>query len=162
MPTISRSVLPLKKAATSSSCAWAQERAAMKTSRASSVFFIAAEPQLESIRQRGGRLLAGHDRNDFEVGEIGPLGDPLLKESDVATFHQLETTAEVSRDPAVHELQTVGHEPALLMEPPVHGFSVLVPELLDHHEQHDKSRALPKLHHAAARSSPGASGSFTG
>src|SRR6516225_9816874 len=144
MPTISRSVLPLKKAATSSSCARAEERAARKTSRESSVFFIAAEPQLESIRQRGGRLLAGHDRNDFEVGEIGPLGDPLLKERDVAAFHQLETAAEVGRDPAVHELQTVGHEPALLMEPPVHGFSVLVPELLDHHEQHDKSCPLPK------------------
>src|SRR6516165_3642005 len=147
MPTISRSVLPLKKAATSSSCARAEERAARKTSRESSVFFIAAEPQLESIRQRGGRLLAGHDRNDFEVGEIAPLREPLLKESDVAAFH---------------EFQTVGHEPTLLVEPPVYGFSVLVPELLDHHEQHDKSRALPKLHHAAARSSPGSSGSFTG
>jgi hypothetical protein len=49
-----------------------------------------------------------------------------------------------------------------LAEPLVYGFTVLVPELLDHHEQHDKSRALPKLHHAAARSSPGSSGSFTG
>src|SRR5262249_37233990 len=162
MPTISRIVLPLKKAATSSSCAGAQEMAARKTSRASSVFFIAAEPQLESIRQRGGRLLAGHDRNDFEVDEIGPLGDPLLKESDVAAFHQLEATTEVSRDPAVHARQTVGHQPPPLAEPLVYGFSVLVPELLDHHEQHDKSRALPKLHHAAARSSPGSSGSFTG
>src|SRR5215475_13061304 len=162
MPTISRSVLPLKKAATSSSCATAEERGARKTSRASSVFLIAAEPQLESIRQRGGRLLAGHDRNDFEVHQIGPFGDPLLKESDVAAFHQLETTAEVGCDPAVHEFQTVGHEPALLMEPPVHRFSVLVAELLDHHEQHDKSRAVPKLHHAAARSSPGVSGNFTG
>jgi len=38
----------------------------------------------------------------------------------------------------------------------------LVTELLDHHEQHDESRPLPKLHHAAARSSPGSSGSFTG
>src|SRR5262245_22362787 len=129
MPTISRSVLPLKKAATSSSCATAEERGARKTSRASSVFFIAAEPQLESIRQRGGRLLAGHDRNDFEVHQIGPLGDPLLKESNVAAFHQLETTTEVSRDPAVHERQTVGHEPALLAEPLVYGFTVLVPKL---------------------------------
>jgi hypothetical protein len=118
--------------------------------------------QLEPIRQRGGRLLAGHDRNDFEVHEIGPLRDPLLKESDVVAFHQLETTTEVSRDPAVHKRQTVGHEPTLLAEPLVYGFTVLVPELLDHHEQHDKSRALPKLHHAAARSSPGSSGSFTG
>src|SRR5262249_62306239 len=129
MPTISRSVLPLKKAATSSSCARAQERAARNTSRASSGFFIAAEPQLESTSQRGGRLLAGHDRNDFELGEIGPLGDPLLKESDVAAFHQLETTTEVSRDPAVYERQAVGHEPTLLAEPPVYGFTVLVPEL---------------------------------
>src|SRR5262245_22383366 len=162
MPTISRSVLPLKKVATSSSWARAEERAARKASRASNVFFIAAEAQLESIRQRGGRFLAGHDRNDFEVHEIGPLGDPLLKESNVAAFHQLETTTQVGCDPTVHEFQTVGHEPTLLAEPPVHGLGVLVPELLDHHEQHDKPRPLPKPHHAAARSSPGASGSFTG
>ena len=83
--------------------------------------------------------------------EIGPLRDPLLKQSDVAAFHQLETTTKVGCDPTVHELQTVGHEPALLMEAPVHGLGVLVAELLDHHEQHDKSRPLPKLHHAAAR-----------
>src|SRR5262245_45407554 len=50
----------------------------------------------------------------------------------------------------------------LLAEPLVYGFTVLVPELLDHHEQHDRSRALPKLYHAAARSLPGSSGSFTG
>jgi hypothetical protein len=48
-----------------------------------------------------------------------------------------------------------------LVEPPVNGFGVLVAEFFDHHEQHDKSRPLD-VHYAAARSSPGSSGSFTG
>src|SRR5262249_50997175 len=135
MPTISRSVLPLKKAATSSSCARAQERAARNTSRASSGFFIAAEPQLELIRQRGGRLLAGPDRPDFERGGTGPPGPPPRRESGAPTLHKLKTTAGAARDPTVHKPQPVGHGPPFLMKPPVHGFSVLVPELLDHHEQ---------------------------
>src|SRR5262245_20665881 len=49
---MSRSVLPLKKAATSSSCAKAQETAARKTSRASSVFFIAAESSPSSLLKK--------------------------------------------------------------------------------------------------------------
>jgi hypothetical protein len=33
-------------------------------------------------------------------------------------------TAKVGCDPTVHEFQTVGHEPTLLAQPPVHGFAV--------------------------------------
>src|SRR5262249_37844268 len=138
-PTMSRSVLPGKKVATSSCCAPAGEAATLhRTSRASSVFFIAAERQLELIGQGGGRFFARHDRNDFEVDEVGPLGDPLLKERDVTAFHQLETTAEVGRNPAVHEFQAIRGESTPLAESLVHRLGVLVPELLDDHEQHNQ------------------------
>jgi hypothetical protein len=36
------------------------------------------------------------------------------------------------------------------MEAPVHGLAILVPESLDHHEQHDKSRPL-HVHFLALR-----------
>src|SRR5262249_32799096 len=125
------------------------------------LFSLPRSSYLQLIRQRSSRLLAGHDRNDFEVGEIGPLRDPALKESDVAAFHQLETAPKLARDQSVHDFWRVGQDPAFLVKPPVNGFGVLVAEFFDHHEQHDKSRPLD-VHYAAARSSPGSSGSFTG
>src|SRR5215471_14898876 len=68
----------------------------------------------------------------------------------------------VGCDPTVHEFQTFGQEPTLLAESPVHGFGVLVPEFLDHHEQHDQVSSVTKatppraLRLARAAASPAA------
>src|SRR5215510_1412388 len=136
MPTMRRSVLPLKNAATSS-CAGVGAPLRNKAARANSSFRIDAI-LLEPARQRRGRVLAGNDRNDLEVDEVGPLSDPLLEQLDLAAFHQLKTAAEVGCDPAVEKFHAVGQEPALLPEPAVDRLGVLVAEPLDHHEQHDQ------------------------
>src|SRR5262245_30003428 len=136
MPTTSRMVLPLKKAATSS---WANAgELARSAATAINTFFIDAFPSLELILQRCRGLLAGNDRHDLEADEIGPFDDPALKQRDVVAFHQLKATAEIGADPAVVEFQALRHETALLVETLVDRLGVLVAEFLDHHEQHGK------------------------
>src|SRR5262245_23781949 len=160
---MSRSVLPRKKVSTSSCCAPAGEAATLhRTSRASSVFFIAAERQLELIGQGGGRFFARHDRNDFEVDEVGPLGDPLLKERDVTAFHQLETTAEVCRNPLFTNSRPSGMSRPLWRNRWYTDLASWFRNCSMTMNSITSSRSLPHLHQAAARSSLGSSGSFTG
>src|SRR3972149_9722656 len=68
-----------------------------------------------------------------------PLDHPLLKLPGVITFHELEATVEVHFDPAPDVLQTIRHHPPMLSEATIHGESILVLELLNHHEEHDVS-----------------------
>jgi len=61
--------------------------------------------------------LARHHRHDLNhSAEASPLENPLLKEPEVVALHELKAAAEVGLDPAV-----------------------VVPEALDHHEEHDST-----------------------
>src|ERR1041385_7448011 len=48
-----------------------------------------AGSRLELRRQSGGGVLAGHDRDDLERGEVAPFRDPALEQRDVLGFHEL-------------------------------------------------------------------------
>jgi hypothetical protein len=86
------------------------------------------------------RFLAGYHGNDFESDEIRPLNDPTLKERDVIAFHQLKDPAQVGLSSTAHKLEAVwGHSPFVL-EPPIDGFTVLIAEIFNDHEQHTPPR----------------------
>jgi hypothetical protein len=68
-----------------------------------------------------------------------PLDHPLLKLACVITFHELEATIEVRLNPALDVFQTVRHHSPMLSEATINSESILVLELLNHHEEHDVS-----------------------
>jgi len=86
--------------------------------------------------QRFGGLGAERDRNDLELHEVAPLGDPALEERRIVAFHHLKTTPEIGSDPTVHELQSVRHHPAALAKTRVNRLRILVSEAFDDNKLH--------------------------
>ena len=71
-----------------------------------------------------------------------PSDHPLLKKSCIIAFHELETTVEIRFNPARDVLQAIRHHSPLVSEAAIHGESIPILELLNHHEEHDVSPRL--------------------
>ena len=80
-------------------------------------------------------LSTGDNRHDLEgCSRTAPLKDPLLKEPEVITLHQLKTATEVRFHPAVNVLQTVRKHSTGIANASLHGNHVVIAKALDHHE----------------------------
>ena len=83
-----------------------------------------------------GGVFRGDDGDDLEVGEVGPVDDPVLQQAGVVALHQLEAAVEIGLDPAADIGEPVGRHAALVAEAGVDGLGVAALEALDDHEQH--------------------------
>src|SRR5919109_443363 len=70
-------------------------------------------------------------RNDLEIDEVAPVSHPLIEEPPLRALHDLEAPSQVSRDPAIHVLQPIRRETALLTKPSVYRPGVAPAEVLD-------------------------------
>src|SRR5689334_10672258 len=107
---------------------------------------------LEQRCQGRGRVLAGDDRDDLELDQVGPLHDPALQQRDVVALHQLKAASHIGLHPAADEGEPIRHLPAAVAQPPIDGLAVLIAKRLNDHEQHgdQSSSATARVHPAEA------------
>jgi hypothetical protein len=53
-------------------------------------------------------------RDDLELGQVAPVGDPLVEERGVVRLHELEAALEALVDPAVHVGEALRQHPSPL------------------------------------------------
>jgi hypothetical protein len=81
-----------------------------------------------------------HDWDDLKIDKVLPPDHPLLEESRVVAFHELEAAIKIRLYPAVDVLQTVWEHATLFRKATVHGASVSVLEPLNYNEKHTNSK----------------------
>lgn len=92
--------------------------------------------QLEPGRHRFQSLRRGQHRDDFEVGDVAPIGDSFIEEAPIVEFHDLKATAQVVGDPASSILDAVWYQPPSIAEPLVDRNGIAASKALDDHVQH--------------------------
>jgi hypothetical protein len=91
---------------------------------------------LKSRSDCRGRVRRRDDRNHLEVGHIVPVRHPLIEKSPILALHDLETAAQVGRDPTAAILDALWHEAATVTEPPIHRKRITAAKCFNHHVQH--------------------------
>src|SRR5260221_765583 len=99
---------------------------------------MSSQPWLNGRRGFGGR----HDRDDFELDEVAPVADPLIEQAAIVAFHDLVAGGQLGGDPAVDVPQSLGRQPAALVETTVDGERVTVFVVFDDHVEHRRRRYL--------------------
>ena len=99
-------------------------------------------PNLRRLHPRHGvgGFLRREDRNDLEVRQVRPVGDPAIDQGRIVSLHDLVAARQLRVHPAGDVAQTVRSQPPPVAVPLVHGPGVAVFETLDDHEQHRSPR----------------------
>jgi len=77
-----------------------------------------------------------HNGDNFEVGDVVPVCDPLIEQPAVGALHYLETAAHVVGDPTAPVLYPLRHQTSPVSKAPVHGHWIAAAICLDDHVQH--------------------------
>ena len=93
----------------------------------------------EMRRERVEGFLARNHRDDLDLDQVGPARRPLGEQGGVVALHEQETATEAGIDPTVQDVQTIGTQPSLVVEPFVSGAGIAVLEMLDHEKLHAPS-----------------------